>query len=196
MTVPVLNAKIAQANPPRLQTAMVDVTSPQTLTTQTQVWQGERWVYDVTLSATQGAEGRALSAFFNSLGRYGNKFLFVDPSVDQAIGGTPLVCGAGQTGNSLQIDGVPAGQVFREGDAFSLGSGESTRFYQITAGSIANGSGQATITFVPALRSSPADNAPLEVVAPKVYLKFDGPVPSTLEPAMIYRYSFSAYEAI
>ena len=83
----------------------------------------------------------------------------------------------------------------KDGDFFSLGSGSATEFYQLTADVLPN-SGAATLEFVPALRSSPADNVPLEVVNPQVLLRLTSPVPTRIRPYDKYQFSFTAREAI
>lgn len=197
MSIPTLDAKIAEVTSRALQSSVAQVMSAFTLQTQVQDWGGRRWAYDIALSPSQGQDGRSISAFFDALGGAAGTFLFADPSIEQSIGGTPLVNGAAQTGGTLNVDGLtPSVLAFRAGDFFSLGSGASTRLYRVTADATANGSGQAALSIVPPLRSSPADNAALEVVAPKVLLRLVGPVPTSIAPAMIHRFSFSAVEAI
>lgn len=197
MSIPTLDAKIAEVTSRVLQSSVAQVTSGFTLQTQVQDWGGRRWAYDIALSPTADGDGRALSAFFDALGGSAGTFLFADPSISQSVGGTPLVNGASQTGSTLAVDGLtPSVIAFRAGDFFSLGSGASTRLYRVIANATANGSGQASLSIVPPLRSSPADNAPLEVIAPKVLLRLNGPVPTSIASALIHRFSFSAVEAI
>ena len=52
--------------------------SPFTGTQQVQDWGGEWWEYDLEFWAQVGAPGRALSAFFTSVGK-GGQFIFRDP---------------------------------------------------------------------------------------------------------------------
>lgn len=197
MSIPTLDAKIAEVTGRVLQSSVAQVTSAFTLQTQVQDWGGRRWSYDIALSPAQGQDGRALSAFFDALGGSAGTFLFADPSIEQSIGGTLLVNGAGQTGSTLNVDGLtPSVVAFRAGDFFSLGTGAATRLYRVVATATANSSGEAALSIVPPLRSSPGDNTALEVVSPKVLLRLVGPVPTSIAPASIHRYSFSAVEAI
>ncbi|QEG30283.1 hypothetical protein GobsT_50870 [Gemmata obscuriglobus] len=72
--------------------------------------------------------------------------------------------GANQTGSALGIDGCAADAVFlRTGDYFSV-NGEYKR---LIADAVADGSGETTLRFKPALRASPVDNAVIVVDAPK-----------------------------
>ena len=197
MSVPVLDAKIAEVRARSLQAAVAQVTSPFSLQSQVQDWGGRAWAYDIQLTPTEGADGRALSVFFDALAGAFGRFLFADPSIDQSVPGSPVVNGAGQTGETLSVGGLtPSALAFRVGDFFSLGSGLNTRLYRVTADVTADASGEASLPIIPRLRSSPDDNAALEVVAPKVLLRMVGPAPTSISPAMIHRFSFSAVEAI
>lgn len=169
-------------------------TSPFTLSAQLQEWGGEVWKYDITLAIHTGRNGKKVSAFFAALGSAG-LFLFRDPTIDNGSGyGTPLVNGAGQTGGSLITDGWGASGL-QMGDFFSLGTDVSTRLHQLTADATPVG-GAATLQFTPRLRSSPADNAPLQLANPKVVLRLVGAVPAEIQRADKYNFTFSAVEAI
>lgn len=179
----------------RLATAAVAVGSPFTGSVHVQDWGGRWWEYDLTLAAAQGATGRALSAFLAQLQGPVNTFLFADPSIrNNDTTSTPLVNGAAQSGNSLDTDGW-TGAGLRAGDFFSLGTGASTRLYQMTADAVPSG-GAATLEFIPALRSSPADNDPVQIATPQVVLRTLDIVPVSLDLADVFRFSFSAREAI
>jgi len=75
----------------------------------------------------------------------------------------PLVNGAGQTGNTLNIDGCSPNTIgwFAPGDYIQLGTGSGTQLYKVLTRVDTNNSGQATLDIWPNLRSSPADNAPV-----------------------------------
>jgi hypothetical protein len=117
--------------------------------------------------------------------------------VNQTIAGTPIVQGASQTGSSLVTDGWPvSATVMQAGDFFSLGSGADIRLYQVSADAVSNGSGVATLTFHPPLRSSPADDAALNVTNPGVVLRLTGSAPASIGLADFYQFTLSAREAI
>lgn len=82
-----------------------------------------------------------------------------------AGGGTPLVNGAGQTGNTLAIDGLPNSitGVYLKGDML----GCSDMLFMVTVDANSNGSGQTTVTFEPPMWKVPADNAVITVVQPR-----------------------------
>lgn len=198
MTVPTFPTNLISEMSRRLASAVASATSPFTGTQQVQDWGGRWWEYQLDLKVMQGRDARELAAFLAALGGSAGTFLLDDQTLDQAsTPGTPLVNGASQTGTALVTDGWPVSQtVMLAGDFFSLGTDATTRFYQLTADVVSNGSGAATLAFVPALRTSPADNDPLEVVAPKVLLRLIEPAAVQISPADLYRCSISAREAI
>lgn len=196
--IPELPLTLVQALERRLMTSTAVATSPFTGTEQVQDWGGEWWEYGIEMALTTGRDGRRLSAFFAALGGPRGRFLFRDPSIRQpGITFSPKVAGANQTGNQLVTSGWPPSSTpLRTGDFFSLGTGTQARLYQLTADVVANTSGQATIAFVPRLRSSPANNAPLEVVAPAVVLRLTAPVPTRIERPDRFLFTLAAREAL
>jgi hypothetical protein len=172
-------------------------TSPFTGGQQVQDWGGRYWSYQIDMIRLQARNARVMDAFINGLGGLAGKFIFRDPAINQTIAGTPLVQGASQTGSSLVTDGWPvSATVMQAGDFFSLGSGADIRLYQVSADAVSNGSGVATLTFHPPLRSSPADNAALNVTSPGVVLRLTGPAPAQIGLADFYQFTLSAREAI
>lgn len=178
-----------------LQAAAGADTSPFTGTQKVQFWGGEWWEFEIEFAVTQGADGRRLSAFFAALRGAVGTFTFRDKFIRNPVDlGAPLVDGAGQTGSTLITDGWGA-RGMNAGDFFSLGTGTSLRLYQLTADVVPSG-GAATLAFVPALRSSPADNAALNVVNPGVLLRAQSPIPVGIDLADLYRFTLTAREAL
>ncbi len=141
--------------------------SPLTKTTQRMLLGGSRWNATYSLPAMNQAHASFWQAFFLLLEGRANAFNAFDPDRQTPRGvatGTPLVNGASQTGSSLTIDGCTHSITgwLLPGDFFSV-NGE---LKMVTAQVNTNGSGQATVTFKPALRSSPADNAPITTSRP------------------------------
>lgn len=75
--------------------------------------------------------------------------------------GTPLVAGAAQTGRTLGVDGLTNGATLLRGDCFAFDNGLYREMHMLTADVTANVLGAAVLTFTPAIRRSPADNAPI-----------------------------------
>ena len=178
-----------------LQTATAVTSSPFTGTQQVQDWGGEWWAYQIEFTVRQGADGRRLSAFFAALGGSRDTFIFRDPFIENPPAlGSVLVNGAGQTGNALVTDAW-SGRAMYAGDCFQLGTTTTTRLYQLTA-DVNPVAGAATLNFIPRLRTSPADNAALNLINPGVLLRLTSPVPASIGLADIYRISISAREAL
>jgi len=87
----------------------------------------------------------------------------VDATAQSALANTVLVNGAGQTGRSLVTDGWPASTtILSAGEFVTVGN----QLLQLTADVTSDGSGNATISFEPPIRSAPADNAQIEYKNP------------------------------
>ena len=78
-----------------------------------------------------------------------------------AYGGTPLVVGAGQTGSTLNIDGLSLSVTnwIRKGDYFSVVVNGDHELKMSTTDENSSGTGTLTLKFEPRLRASPLDNA-------------------------------------
>lgn len=188
----------------RLVRATSESESPFTFAQQVYKFPGERWEGEVTFKPVRRADAAEIQGFLGELyGTYGT-FLYGDPdALEQGLrgagGGTPLVKGAGQTGNNLLIDGLTAAlaNVYRKGDYFQIGTGTSSRLYMITQDINSNTAGEATLQFVPALRSSPADNAPLTFTSAKGLFRASERIAQwDSNHAMIYGFTFAFREAV
>ena len=140
--------------------------SPLTKTVQRVLLGGSRWNATYSLPAMNRLRAANWLAFFMLLEGSANTFNAFDPDKKTPRGvatGTPLVNTASQTGSSLITDGWTASKtVLKAGDMFSVNS----ELKMVTADCLSDGSGNATISFKPALRSSPADNAPITTTQP------------------------------
>ena len=151
------------------QSVVAVAASQYTLQEQVQVHSGQRWKISIEYPTLSDAMSRALSAFVLRLNGRQGSFLLADPSRLIPAGtstGTPLVNGAGQSGNYLRTDGWTPGTtgILAAGDYLQTGSGSTTRLYQVTADADSDSGGNASIEVWPALRqdaSVPYDNAPI-----------------------------------
>jgi hypothetical protein len=175
--------------------------SPFTFQPQVYAWSGQMWEADITLAPMQRALAEAWVAALVSLnGREGNFLIGPDyaNTSPRGIGtGTPLVMGASQTGYDLITDGWTAGQtgIMKAGDWFSLGTTSAARLYKVMVDANSNGSGVATLTIWPKLRSSPADNAALTVTSPKGrFMLASNETEWSIDTAAFYGLSFRAVE--
>lgn len=155
------------SSPFRLETNTQRFESPLTKNVQRVLLPGARWTCTYSLPAMNRAQMAEWQAFLMQLEGGVNTFYGFDPDGRTPRGaaatnpGTPLVMGGNQTGSSLIIDGAPANVTgwLLTGDYITV----NDQMVMVTAPVNTDGSGQATIPFKPALRSSPSDNAPVTV---------------------------------
>lgn len=188
----------------RLSRAVSSSISPFTFTQQVYKFGGERWEGNVTFPPMTQANAAELQAFFLEMqGQFGT-FLYGDANYlakgpRGLASGSPLVKGAGQTGNTLIVDGLSTGLTgwLKKGDYFQLGTGLDSRLYQSSVDVNTNGSGEATINFYPALRVSPADNAAVVVTGAKGLFRLASSVSEwQVEEGNLYNFSFGFMESI
>ena len=135
-------------------------------------WPNEYWTASVsTPPYFRESGGAALEAFVASLHGAAGTFLW-SPSYARTRRGTCnttgiTVNGAGQTGRLLSVQGLGNTLTFLSGSFISLGTGLSTRLYQVVEDATSNASGVATLTIEPALRSSPASGAAITLTNPQ-----------------------------
>jgi hypothetical protein len=109
-----------------------------------------------------------------------------------SIGDDPSVNGAGQTGRSLITDGwPPSTTVLYAGQFVTI----NNQLLQLTSNAASNAAGQATISFAPALRTSPADNTLIEFRNPYALMYSVEDFAYSIEPGMIYSLSFNLRES-
>jgi len=166
---------------------------------QTSALPGDKWVATMTFANRVGTDARRLWAFVTSLRGRSGRFYFTPfdhCTPFGVVGGTPLVKGADQTGSQLLIDGCTAsctgwllaGDYFQVGDELKL----------ITADVNTDSGGNATLNFVPPLRTSPADNAAIITSNPSciMMLSDDQQARAQVQPGKIYALSLSCEEAL
>lgn len=187
-------------------TDVVSVTeSPFTLSQQVVRHAGARWSATITIPPVKRSDSEYWNSFLLRLrGRFGT-FLLGDPNAATPRGsaataaGTPVVNGVSQTGNELDIDGLPASATgyLLAGDYVQIGSGSLARLYKVLEDVNSNASGEATLNLWPDLRSSPADNSAIIVNnARGVFRLASNEAAWTINNAGFYSISFAAVEAI
>lgn len=141
-------------------------TSPLSGYVQTVGLTGARWTAQITFSGQSPANAATIEAFIVSLKGQQNRlnlYNLARPSVNGTGNGTPLVAGADQTGSSITTDGWANSEtVLKAGDMIGIGG----ELKMVTADVTSNASGEATINFEPAIRTSPADNSAVDITAP------------------------------
>ncbi|ESQ83258.1 hypothetical protein AEAC466_13480 [Asticcacaulis sp. AC466] len=129
---------------------------------------GDRWAVEVTL-APQYREDAEI--WLSRLAQGTRDSVIYDwPQREGGVGtpGTPVVNGAGQSGNSLSLDGLTPGYVIGEGQFFSVIVSGRRYLHMATAAVTVNGAGQAVVPILPLLRVTPPDNAVVEIAQPKI----------------------------
>jgi len=120
------------------------------------------WRIDVTYPELYGSELWPLYAFLLAQEGESETFQMQLPDKNTPSGawsGTPLVSGGSQCGNTLDIDGasVSVTDWGKAGDIFTV-AGDS-KVYMLTEDCNSDGGGAVTLTFIPELQTTPADNA-------------------------------------
>ena len=168
-------------------------------TVQTSSLTGGKWRASLTFSSTTAPRMRALRAFLMALEGQAGRF-YLSPSL-YVPGGDVLssdlgqVMGAGQTGSALTTDGwTNSTLLFKAGDFVEI-NGE---LKVVTADCSSGGTGIASISFKPELRTSPPDNQPLVVAAPRCIMKLtnDEQAEWQLSLNTTFAVSFTCEEAI
>lgn len=123
------------------------------------------WVMRCTWTNILGEERAKLLAFLLRVNgtEHRVRMPFFGQKQRGDLGGSPVVDGAGQTGTSLNIRGcdpsvtnwMRVGDVFRYDNALRVATTDAD----------SDGTGDATITFVPPIRTSPADGVALQTAA-------------------------------
>lgn len=176
--------------------------SPFTAVQQVYRYTGQFWEADITLPPMKRADAEYWISFLLKLNGPFGTFLMGDPNGATPRGiatGTPLVNGAGQTGNELITDGWTTSQtgILKAGDYIQLGTGATSRLYKVLDDVNSDGSGNATLTLWPDLRSAPADNAAITVSNTKTNFRLNSAQTSwDINEATIYGLTFGAREAL
>lgn len=111
----------------------------------------------------------------------------------------PFVNGAGQTGNSLAIDGASPNEssYLKAGDYIQLGTGATARLHKVLSDVVTNDAGQATIDIWPDLRSSPTDGSAVIISNTVGRFRLSSNQQSfSIDSASIYGISFDCVEAL
>ena len=131
-------------------------------------WPGaHEWMMSCKIRPLDEPDAGLMRAFLAKLRGKVNTFQLPVPGYNgpysEYSGSAGLVVGGSQVGNQLSTDGWSNSTlVLKAGDYFTV----NNELKLVTVDATTNGSGAVTLDFEPALRSSPADNAPLTIVNP------------------------------
>lgn len=161
---------------------------------------GQAWAFSIRLPRLEVNEWREVLAFLLLQESQYGAFEIVHPlfAVPKGVAtGTPLVVGASQTGTTLNTDGWTASTVniMKQGDLFKIAG--NNKVYMCTQASDADGAGASSLTFMPPLVESPADNAALTVLSvPFTVMLSDESPPLSLVPPERGEFSFDVVEVL
>lgn len=176
--------------------------SPFTFAGQVHAYSGQSWGAEIMLPPMPRDVAEDWVAFLISLrGQFGT-FLLGDPSCQTprgSVGGTPLVNGADQTGQTLVIDGAAISQTgwIRAGDYIQLGAAGSATLHKVLIDADSDGAGNVTLDIWPGVRTAPADNAPVTVSAAAGRFRLaSNQTEWEVNTSRFYGLTFSAIEAV
>ena len=176
--------------------------SPLSGATQVVELTGARWYATYSLPPLTASEAGEWLAFLTKLRGQANSFYGHDPlraTAQGALGGTPLVNGASQTGNSLVTDGWSASVtgVMKAGDYLAYANSSGRSLHMVVADANSDGSGNATFTIEPSIRVSPANDALIITASPSCVMRLTADAVTWNETlAQTIGITFSAEEAI
>jgi hypothetical protein len=166
---------------------------------------GQMLEAEITLPPMSRTEGEQWVSFLIKLKGMQGTFLLGDPSGATARGsassaaGTPVVNGAGQTGDSLTISGAPnsATGYLLAGDYIQLGTGSSSTLHKVLNDVDTSASGIGLIDLFPAIRTAPADGAGVTVSNAKgVFRLASNETNWSINEVVNFGITFAAIEAI
>jgi hypothetical protein len=163
---------------------------------------GQRWEAECQIPPLKRDDAEEWVAWLLSLNGRAGTFLMGDPLGDTArgtLGGTPVVNGADQVGNSLTIDGCSNSITnwIKAGDYVQLGSASTATLHKILQNVNTDASGQATLDIWPSMRTAPADGS--TIVTSNAVGRFrlnSGQQDWTINNISSYGITFAAVEAI
>lgn len=172
--------------------------SPLSGATQTLELPGARWAAALSYFNLEVAQLRVLSAFLVRLrGQAGTFTLhdFARPTPEGLATGTPVVSGAGQSGNTLVTTGWTTSitGILLAGDYIQVGD----ELKMVVADANSDGSGGATLTIEPPWRNSPANGVGIVTNQPKCIMRLADPETGwKTSPPVLTDISFNCIEVL
>ena len=178
--------------------------SPFTRAIQAQVHQGQWWDLQVTIMSGQREDIEPWTAFLMKLNGQEGTFLLgddVNSNPRGAADGAPLIDGALQVGNEIDIKGASLGTTnyLMEGDWIGFNQLTIPRLYKVLEDVDSDGSGDLTVTIWPNVNSatSPANGAAVAMQSPKGMFRLAGnAMPYAIRRGTVYELSFRAISEV
>ena len=188
-------------------TVVSATTSPFTGTQKIQRQMGQWWESQVVLPPQSKINAPVWEAFILSLNGIEGTFLMGDPRYSEPRGGakdtagTPVADGAGQSGQTFNIRGVPNSVTgyLLAGDRIQLGAGITTRYHTVLADADSDGSGLISVDLWPRIRTGdePIDGAAIVLVDPKCHFRLkSNRNPFSARPGPFTEISFGCREVL
>lgn len=176
--------------------------SPFTFSQQVHSYAGQMWSASISVPPLRKEYIEPWVAFLVSLKGQAGTFLLGDPNNVTPRGvatGTPLVKGADQTGETLEIDGATISTTgwLKAGDYIQLGVSASATLHKVLVDADSDTSGNVTLEIWPGIRTAPADDAAVTVNDCKGVFRLSSNQQSwSINEASAYGLQFDAMEAI
>lgn len=177
--------------------------SPDSLVTQVQEKQGQRWEARIKLPPMKRADAEAVLGFLLSLnGRTGTCYL------GDSANKTPRGVG---TGTAPVVNGTATARVYdlstagwtsstpgilKAGDWIQVGTGSTRRLHKVLADADSDASGVAELLIWPKTRSAYASGTAIVVSSPLGVFRLSAPTEWTIDLAKFYGITISATEAL
>ncbi len=126
---------------------------------------GSRWRAVIQFEAMTAAQAR----LWDGVDVEADTVRWAIPQQELAIGSpgsSVQVNGSGQTGNEIDLKGLPAGYVIRAGQYLSIITGGVSYLYRARAAATASGSGTVTVPIQPLIRAAHLNNDAVNLAAP------------------------------
>lgn len=184
-----------------LQRAGNTVRSKYTGVRQTVVYPYAIWILEATLVEYDGAQARAIRSFLAQLEGQKNSFRLPVPGHSKpttGYAGNALVnnvAGIAARATSMAVDGLTASvPILNEGDYFTV----NDELKICTSAIASNGAGQATISFMPAMRKAVPDNTAVTFQNPTILMhaQDDDVANWGLSPPYRHKINFDAIELV
>lgn len=129
---------------------------------------GDRWHYESVCRPMRADQAEAV--IVPLLLGLSEKLIAEVPQPGKDIGnpGNPTVSAGGQAGSSLTISGFTPGYPIQQGQFFSIVANGVRYLHKVKEATTANGSGAATVKFLPMLKVSPPAGSVCEFAHPKI----------------------------
>jgi hypothetical protein len=159
-------------------------------------WPGDRWALDVqTPPMLYGSLGRVWVSRLVQGKTDTVAMRFPQPGYDVGLPGSPVVDGAGQSGQTLDVRGLSPLYLVHEGQFFSIIVGGQRYLYNSAADVVSSETGTAALIIRPMIRKIPPDGAVVELAQPIIEGHLQGREQGwTLEAAKTTGLRFSIME--